>query len=363
MKITFVMPTPDWGGGCRVIATYAHRLIQHGHEVVVVYRSPSLTLRNRLSSTLLDIFRTNRNESARSHLDVFNIPQIQLSREHVITDADIPDADVVVATYWETAHEVLALSPRKGAKAYFLQHYEVVFVGADQEKVKETWTYPMRKIVVAPWLKELAESEFGDSSAILVPNGVDTAQFTAPRRRKNRRPTAGFVFSHPGFKGSDIAIEAFELLKKEMPDVRIISFGNSWRRSLKKGPSLPKGTEYMVLPSQARIPEIYGQCDVWVCASRSEGFGLPMLEAMACRTPVVSTPTGIAPLLSEQGGLRLAAHESPRGLADEIQNILELPDDDWAVLSQQAYATAQQYGLETAALQFERALEAVAAQK
>ncbi|NOR79938.1 MAG: glycosyltransferase [Methyloprofundus sp.] len=311
----------------------------------------------------MNIFRTNRGELARSHLDVLNIPQIRLSKDLLDTDADIPDADVVVATYWKTAREVLALSPRKGAKAYFLQHYEVVFVGSARDEVNETWTYPMRKIVVAPWLKELAELEFGDSSAILVPNGVNTAQFTAPPRQKNTRPTVGFVFSHPGFKGSDIAIDAFELLRREIPNFRLVSFGASWRRSLKNGPSLPKGTEYQVLPPQNRIPEIYTQCDVWVCASRSEGFGLPMLEAMACRTPVISTPTGIAPLLAEQGGLRLVAHEDPSALACEIQRILELSADDWSGLSQQAHTTAQKFDLETAALQFESALEMISDQQ
>jgi glycosyltransferase involved in cell wall biosynthesis len=363
MKITFFMPPPGWGGGCRIIAAYAYRLIQQGHDVVVVYRSPTLTLRNRVSSTLLNIFRTNRNEFACSHLDVLDIPQIKLPKECLVTEADIPDADVIVATFWITAREVLALPPRKGAKAYFLQHYEVVFGDADQDEVKRTWTYPMRKIVVAPWLKEVAEYEFGDSSAILVPNGVNTAQFTARPRRKNTRPTAGFIFSHEDFKGSDIAIGAFELLKKEIPNLRLVSFGNSWRRNLKNGPSLPRGTEYLVLPPQNKIPEIYAQCDVWVCASRSEGFGLPMLEAMACRTPVVATPTGIAPLLAEQGGLRLTAQEDPRELAHRIQNILELPADNWSVLSQQARATALQYDMETAALQFERALEKVAAER
>ena len=32
---------------------------------------------------------------------------------------------VVIATWWETAEWVAGLSPRKGAKAYFLQHHEV----------------------------------------------------------------------------------------------------------------------------------------------------------------------------------------------------------------------------------------------
>ncbi len=74
----------------------------------------------------------------------------------------------------------------------------------------------MRKIVVAPWLQEIAKTEFGDTAAILVPNGVDTELFTVPPRLKCAVPTAGFVFSHVGFKGSDIAIKAFEIIRKEI---------------------------------------------------------------------------------------------------------------------------------------------------
>ncbi len=359
MKITFVLHYADWGGGCRVIATYAHRLIQRGHDVVAIHQTP--TLRSRLSDALSNILSTARGEHARSHLDTLNIPQICLSEHQSVTDANIPDADIVIATYWKTAREVLALSPAKGAKAYFLQSYEVGFIGSEEEQFKETWTYPMRKILVAPWLKEIAEREFGDSSGILVPNGVSTEQFKAPPRQKCARPTAGFVFHSFGLKGADIAIEAFELLRKEIPNLQLISFGNSWRRSLKNGPSLPKGTEYQVLPPQNRIRDLYTQCDVWVCPSRNEGYGLPALEAMACRTPVVSTPTGIAPQLAKQGGLRLAPHEDPVGLAREIRHILELSAYDWANLSQEAYTTAQQFDVEESARQFEKALKTVVA--
>lgn len=363
MKITFILNYADWGGGCRVVATYAHRLMQRGHDVVAVHRPQTLTLRDRISSALSNISSTARWDHARSHLDALSVPQIYLSEDRTVTDADIPDADVVIATYWKTAQEVLALSPTKGAKAYLLQHFEVVFIHSNEDEVRQTWTYPMRKIVVAPWLKEIAEHEFGDTSAIYVPNGVNTQDFSAPPRQKCIRPTVGFVFSHVGFKGSDIAIEAFELLRKEIPDLRLIAFGNSWKRGLKKGPSLPKWTEYQVLPAQNKIPDIYSQCDVWVCASRSEGFGLPMLEAMACRTPIVSTPTGIAPLLAERGGLRLAPHEDPEGLALEIHHILKLPTNEWTKLSQEAYATAQQFDMEESACLFERALETVIAEQ
>ena len=33
------------------------------------------------------------------------------------------------------------------------------------------------------------------------------------------------------------------------------------------------------------MKELYGGCDAWLFATRNEGFGLPILEAMACRTP------------------------------------------------------------------------------
>lgn len=361
MKVTFVLPLADWGGGCRVVAQYSHWLMQRGHDVVVVHR-PDTAMRGRLSSALSRVFSTERWRFARSHLDALRIPQIRFSEYRPVNDGDIPDADVVFATYWSTAPEVLALSPAKGVKAYFLQHYEVAFVGADEDQVNETWTYPMHKIVVAPWLKEIADRKFGDSSAIVVPNGVDTQQFTAPPRRKSARPTVGFLFSHSSVKGSDIAIEAFELLRKDIPSLRLISFGQSWRGRLKNGPRLPKGTEHTVLPPQSMIRDLYAQCDVWVCASRSEGFGLPLLEAMACRTPVVSTPEGIAPELAEMGGLCLAPHDDPHGLACEIRRILELPADDWSNLSQKAHATANQFDVKDSARKFEMALEAIIAE-
>ena len=41
--------------------------------------------------------------------------------------------------------------------------------------------------------------------------------------------------------------------------------------------------------SLADLPRLYAAADVYVSASRGEGWGRPMLEAMACRLPVVAT--------------------------------------------------------------------------
>jgi glycosyltransferase involved in cell wall biosynthesis len=110
-------------------------------------------------------------------------------------------------------------------------------------------------------------------------------------------------------------------------------------------------------PAQDQIKNIYGKCDVWLVGSRSEGFGLPILEAMACRTPVISTPTGAAPELTAPGGGVLVPMDDPSAMAKEIQRIVQLPDEQWRAMSDIAHQTATKYTWEDATTLFEAALE------
>jgi glycosyltransferase involved in cell wall biosynthesis len=43
------------------------------------------------------------------------------------------------------------------------------------------------------------------------------------------------------------------------------------------------------------MPEYYSKIDVLVCASKIEGTPNPVLEAMACGVPVITTDVGIVP--------------------------------------------------------------------
>ena len=49
------------------------------------------------------------------------------------------------------------------------------------------------------------------------------------------------------------------------------------------------GARYFERPSDERVNELFNQATVFVQTSRHEGFCLPLLEAMAAGTPVVST--------------------------------------------------------------------------
>ena len=58
-------------------------------------------------------------ENQPSFFDNLPVEHKIIDRYRPVEDKDVPDADVVVATWWETPKWVAKLSPSKGAKAYF----------------------------------------------------------------------------------------------------------------------------------------------------------------------------------------------------------------------------------------------------
>jgi glycosyltransferase involved in cell wall biosynthesis len=108
----------------------------------------------------------------------------------------------------------------------------------------------------------------------------------------------------------------------------------------------------------AELKNVYAACDAWLFPPRKEGYGLPITEAMACRTPVIATPAGAAPeLINAHGGGALVPHENPAAMASEIVRICSLADDEWRRLSASAYATVTGYSWADATNRFEDALK------
>ena len=353
MRITFVISEANLSGGVRAIAIYAEKLKELGHQVVAVSRPRAApTLKRRIKSLLNGDGWPSRN--GRHHLQDLTIEHRVLETRRPIADQDVPDADVVIATWWETAEWVARLAPSKGAKAYFIQHHEVVFNNQPADRVAATYRLPMHKIVCAKWLKDLAAQEYGDHVVDHVPYGVDATLFHAPPRGKQTPPTVGMMYSYSAFKGCDISLKAVELASQRVPGLRLLAFGS--RPPLESMPMPPNGV-FTLQPPQDKIREIYAGCDAWLFASRSEGYGLPLLEAMACRTPVIATPTGAGPELCADGGGVLIPHEHPSAMAAAIERICNLPDAEWRAMSERAAATAAGYNWDHSARLFEAALQ------
>src|SRR5205085_7399019 len=197
---------------------------------------------------------------------------------------------------------------------------------------------------------DLARDRFGDNEVSLVPNSVDLLQFQSPPRGKQEVPTAGLMYSLVSFKGCEVSLKAFEMASKVVPRLKLVSFG--YRDPVPELP-LPPGAQFVRQPAQNALRDIYGQCDMWLFSSRSEGFGLPLLEAMACRTPVIATPAGAAPDLLAGGGGILVPRDDSAGMARAIEKITAMPEGAWREMSDKAYATASRYTWDDATTRFD----------
>ena len=355
MKITFVIPWANLSGGVRVIATYAERLKQRGHSVVVV----SSLLREKIpvwyhAKSLLLGRGLYRIQTQPSHFANSSVEQRVLQPTRRVGDDDFPNADIVVASFWNTAYHVLQLPPEKGAKAIFIQNYDEE-PGTKNPLVAPTWRMPMHKILISKWLIELAREKFGDANVSHVPNSVDQNQFFAAPRGKQKVPTVGLLYSNSRFKGCATSMAALNRISTILPNLRVISFGAE--RPGRRLP-LPGFAEFHHQPPQDQLKDLYGQCDVWLCGSKREGFHLPPLEAMACRCPVVSTRVG-GPMDTIDEGVNgyLVDIGNEQALADRALQVLRMPEADWVRMSAAAYRTATRYTLDDATVLFEKALE------
>lgn len=340
MRVTIVCAALDLSGGARIISTYARMLAEHGHHVTVVAPLPA---KPRLKLRLRSLWAHGRwdpHYGNRSHFDGLGLDIRRTRRApHPVRASDVPDADVIVATWWETAEWINAFGPEKGAKVYLVQGHEV-FDFLPVERSRATYHMPFTKIVVSGWLQRIMADEYGDPDSVLVPNAIDHGVFTAPPREKQSVPTVGFMYAIGDIKGPDVALAAIQRLRSRLPGLRVISFGTH--------SPIPEhdftGIEYQRLPSVDQLRAAYASCDVWLCPSRSEGFGLPSMEAMGCRTPVVSSRVGW-PLDAVRDGWNgyLVPIGDAQALSDAAFKVLTLDAAAWRSMSTHAQETAQDY--------------------
>ncbi len=354
LRINFVLPTPDLSGGVKSNRLIGEAMVRRGHIVNILYPAAPETwpapwrVRTMLRRTMIEInsFRQPRHHLAHS---VANIMPVMA---HEIHADDVPNADVTIGTWWETMHWVDKFPASKGIHAYFVRAHELF--GGRPELVRETYLMPAKKLVISTYLQRIMAQEYADNEAALIPNGVDWGQFNSTPRGKQAVPTVGIQYSHAGFKDINTGLAALRIVREKMPQARIIAFGSA---KISSAHTLPEGTEFYHRPEQALIPSLYRMCDCWVLSSTDEGFGMPGIEAAACRTPVVSTRSG-GPEDYVVDGITgfLVNQRDPQALADRILRVLNLPEHEWRAMSEAAYAKAHDFNWDHSAERLEAVL-------
>ena len=338
MKITFILPFASLAGGIRVVATYAKILTERGHEVFVVSQPQARSSLSARVKSVLGVRGARRVVPATPLLDFLGDRHRVLDRVRPVTADDVPDADVLFATWWATAADVHALPSRKGTPFYLLQDYEV-YARNKREEVIASYGLPLHKIAVSSFIREAVQKHVPDHKIDLVLNAVDTAHFRQPARAKNIDLTVGFLYKDHPRKRISLAIDACALARDIVPGLKVVAFG---AKTAPEDTTFPPWITYQTAPPQTMIPALYGACDAWLFTSETEGFGLPILEAMACGTPVLATRAGAASDLIDGRNGRLLAPD-PNIFANAIAAMNALSPSDWKMMSDEAIATAHRH--------------------
>jgi len=132
----------------------------------------------------------------------------------------------------------------------------------------------------------------------VIPNGVDVDKFKPQNitKQKNTLFFLSLLDEFHRYKGLDYLLKALILVKKIIPNVKLIVGGEGsllkYYRKLVVDYNLVDNVEFHGFISNEKIVSYYSSSSIFVLpsiSSKQEGFGIVVLEAMACQTPVIST--------------------------------------------------------------------------
>ncbi len=304
---------------------------ERGDDVRVYVQHPARAVPQDVEAltrvvTLGDLIAGREAHFARSDLYIYHYP----SRHELMESIRGIDRGTVIFYYhnvtppelWGSDVDREALI--RGVEGKALAHYADLCI-ADS---------PMNK-------QELVELGYDDDRIFVLPLIVDLQAFTPGPRDPELVEQYGlagqkvllFVGRMAGNKRIDLLVEALPRVQTRMPNVKLLLVGD------------PEGSpayREVVAAARARAEELgvrddviwtgeqkplpyYRLADVYVTASLHEGFGVPLIEAMACEVPTVASRAGAMPWVVGDAGL-LCEPGDAGDLAEKVIAVLQ--DDD-----------------------------------
>jgi len=214
----------------------------------------------------------------------------------------LPEVDVVhclTSSSFDYVNDVINRNKIKHATIISSVHHIVDF-----SHVKNCLNADKIMVVCRKVLKQLIDNNIPEEKVLLISNGVDTdfflPQSQAGARKKLGLPDGRFIIGfsgkassdHDGRKGIDIFLDIFSRLSSYFKSkVYFVMTGPGWDELIKENKL--KNLTYFPFVERSLMPVFFNALDIYLITSREEGGPAPLLEAMSCGVPVVTTPVGI----------------------------------------------------------------------
>jgi glycosyltransferase involved in cell wall biosynthesis len=250
MRIAYVIEDAGPSGGAKIVMEHCSRLAARGHSITlftVTYSDPRGWFKGL---ERVEIKATGTYEALEVALKAYE--------------------GCKVATWWRTASSVA----RSGGQGFYLvQDIETSYAGSSQEyeSTMETYNLPLQHITLGSWVT----AQLTDTQRVGI--ALDHNVF---RGLELERASNGVLYNYRGhfLKNPKLFLEALPWVP---PRIRFVTFGYD------RPPT--NRVLHMGFTSEEQLVRLYNQATVYVSTSQHEGFCLPLLEAMACGCPVITT--------------------------------------------------------------------------
>ncbi len=294
MRITYLLPRPELGGGTKVVFQHAQLLLELGHEVLIAAAGP----------------RPRWVSFAGDYRDLSSAPPP-------------PSQDLVITSFWTTIE--IAERWQVGRPVHFCQGYEgeIPDFNRDREAIERAYAVSRGPtFTVTPHLAALLGERFSRPCRVVSPP-VDEL-FRPRRRRRGPRRSPWIVI--PGIFGAvvkdlETALAAIVKLRSSGLAVRVLRISPIPLPEA-EGKILVADRELVGVHPEVVAGELRG-CDLLLFPSQAtEGFGLPLLEAMAAGVPAVASRIPSTEFITG-GHLPLVAAGSTEAFADAAARLLD----------------------------------------
>lgn len=318
VRVLQVNSATSIGGGERHVADLANALAQRGHDVYAVlrHRSPLVGELRSLPQENITML------PLRNSLDIGSA----LRLAHLIREREIE----VVHAHLARDYPLAALAVERAGTARLVITRHVLFPLNRLHRL--TLRRVAYAIAVSRAVGESLRGIFAESKIAYVPNGIDLKRFAVIARSGARdRLLVGTVGHLAPIKGHEDFIRAASLIAAKRADVDFVIVGDDESPTKDTQTQLERLIRELGLSQRVhlagRVDEtsrLLSDLDLFVSASRSEGFGLAIIEAMASGVPVVATRSAGAREIIEDGETgRLVPIGDAHALAEAILCLLD----------------------------------------
>ncbi len=330
MKITFVISSLSSGGAERVLILLTQAFLNKGYQVSLVTLSTNkddfYTLPPGANRLALGILGNSANPL---NAIVNNLSRLSKLRKAICSTKP----DIVISFATETNILTIVSLLQTGIPVIATEHCDpnLMSYGRIWEKLRR-FSYPYATKIVSVskgvdsgfnWLSTAKRAVIYNPFLRIEDNQTISELPTGVDLEKQWIVSMGRLKYQKGF---DILLSAFAQIANRYPNWQLIILGKGEKRQ-----ELEKQVENLGLSSQVVLPGVIKnpfptlkRAEVFVMASRFEGFPMSHGEAMACGCPIISTdcPSGPREIIRHQVDGILVPTEDVCALAKAMDNLM-----------------------------------------